>query len=29
VLGFALTGAIAGSGAVKMELTKQLPPILA
>ncbi|HEX6591955.1 MAG TPA: FAD-dependent oxidoreductase [Moraxellaceae bacterium] len=29
VLGFALTGAPAGSGAVKMELTKQLPPILA
>lgn len=29
VLGFALTGAVAGSGAVKMELTKQLPPILA
>lgn len=29
LLGFALTGAVAGSGAVKMELTKQLPPILA
>lgn len=29
VLGFALTGAPAGNGAVKMELTKQLPPILA
>lgn len=29
LLGFALTGAPAGSGAVKMELTKQLPPILA
>lgn len=29
VIGFALTGAPAGSGAVKMELTKQLPPILA
>lgn len=29
VLGFALTGAPAGSGAVKMELTKQVPPILA
>lgn len=29
VIGFALTGALAGSGAVKMELTKQLPPILA
>jgi rubredoxin-NAD+ reductase len=29
VLGFALTGAPAGSGAIKMELTKQLPPILA
>ncbi|MCD6061404.1 MAG: rubredoxin reductase [Moraxellaceae bacterium] len=28
VLGFALTGAPAGNGAVKMELTKQLPPIL-
>jgi rubredoxin-NAD+ reductase len=28
VLGFALTGAHAGSGALKMELTKQLPPIL-
>ncbi|MDP2228118.1 MAG: FAD-dependent oxidoreductase [Moraxellaceae bacterium] len=28
LLGFALTGAPAGSGAVKMELTKQLPPIL-
>lgn len=29
VLGFAVTGAVAGNGAVKMELTKQLPPILA
>lgn len=29
LLGFALTGAPAGSGAVKMELTRQLPPILA
>lgn len=29
VLGFALTGAPAGSGATKMELTKLLPPILA
>ncbi|MFZ5561636.1 MAG: NAD(P)/FAD-dependent oxidoreductase [Pseudomonadota bacterium] len=29
VLGFALTGAPAGNGAVKMELTKQLPPLLA
>lgn len=29
LLGFALTGAHAGSGALKMELTKQLPPLLA
>jgi rubredoxin-NAD+ reductase len=29
VLGFALTGAPAGNGALKMELTKQLPAILA
>lgn len=29
VLGFALTGAPAGNGALKMELTRQLPPILA
>lgn len=29
VLGFALTGSHAGSGATKMELTKLLPPILA
>jgi rubredoxin-NAD+ reductase len=28
-LGFALTGANAGSGPLKMELTKQLPPLLA
>jgi rubredoxin-NAD+ reductase len=29
LLGFALTGVCAGSGALKMELTKQLPAILA
>lgn len=28
-IGFALTGTLAGNGAVKMELTKQLPPVLA
>lgn len=29
LLGFALTGAPAGNGALKMELTRQLPPLLA